>query len=293
MMDASNKASLSVIVPACRRVDALLKTLGTIEACLPAPAEILVHEDGADATLISAVANQFPAVRILSSQELQGPGGARNLMIRAASHELVANFDDDSFPASPDYFARILKLAAHFPDAAMFSAASHEAEWRSGDFKRIVLPSGCGCVFRKSWFEKTCGFVPLPVAYNMEEVDIGLQLHAAGGTIIHDPLLRVVHDHEPARQISPEMNAYVLANTALFPFLRFPVWLWPLGFWSVIRRVLVLILWGWTAGLLDGLRLIPRHLERYKRYRREVCSPHILSWLLLRRWPKSLGDARI
>jgi GT2 family glycosyltransferase len=156
-----------------------------------------------------------------------------------------------------------------------------------------VLPSGCGCVFRKSWFEKTRGFVPLPVAYNMEEVDIGLQLHAAGGMIIHDPLLRVVHDHEPARRISPEINALVLANTALFPFLRFPAWLWPLGVWSVLRRVIVLLFWGWTSGLLDGLRLIPSHLERYKRHRAEVCSPHIVSWLLLRRWPKSLGDARI
>jgi GT2 family glycosyltransferase len=293
MMESPNKVSLSVIVPACRRVDALLKTLGTIEACQPGPAEILVHVDGADATLISTVASHFPTVRILSSQELQGPGGARNLLIRAANHELVANFDDDSFPASSDYFARVVKLAEHFPTAAMFSAASHEAEWLDSDFKRIVLPSGCGCVFRKSWFEKIRGFVPLPVAYNMEEVDIGLQLHAVGGWIIHDPLLRVVHDHEPAKEISAELNASILANTALFPFLRFPAWLWPLGMWSVVHRVLVLILWGWTAGLLTGLKSIPTHLERYKRYRAEVCSPHILSWLLLRRRPRSLGDARI
>lgn len=292
-MESSDTASLSVIVPACRRVDALLKTLGRIEACHPAPAEILVHVDGADETLMSAVASRFPSVRILSSKQLQGPGGARNLLIRAASHELVANFDDDSFPASPDYFARILKLAAHFPNAAMFSAASHEAEWQDSEFKRIVLPSGCGCVFRKSWFEKIRGFVPLPVAYNMEEVDIGLQLHAVGGWMIHDPLLRVIHDHEPAKEISAELNASILANTALFPFLRFPAWLWPLGVWSVIHRVVVLIFWGWTAGLLDGLRRIPSHLECYKRYRNEVCSPHILSWLLLRRRTRSLGDARI
>ena len=57
-------------------------------------------------------------------------------------------------------------------------------------------------------------------------------------------------------------------------------------------RVALLLSWGWGVGLLDGIRLIPTHLERYKRHRQEVCSPTLLSWLRLKRWPKNLGDAR-
>lgn len=283
---------ISAIVPACRRLDALLRTLERIRDCCPAPAEILVHVDGGSAEIVAAVRAFDPAIRILTSSELLGPGGSRNRLIAAASHELVANFDDDSFPAAPDYFARVTQLAQRFPEAAMFSAASHAKEWRSLQLQRIAVPSGCGCVFRKSWFERTQGFVPLPVAYSMEEVDIGLQLHALGGVIIHDPLLRVVHDRLVATEIDAATNAQVLANTALFPFLRFPVWLWPLGAWSVLRRVVLLRRWGWTAGLLEGLLMIPRYLEKHKKFRHEVSSPTLLSWLWLKRHPKDLGDAQ-
>jgi GT2 family glycosyltransferase len=256
------------------------------------PAEVLVHVDGGNLDVIEAVNAFDPAIRVLISENLLGPGGSRNQLISAAAYDLVANFDDDSFPAQPDYFARLMLLAENFPNVAMFSAASQEKEWRSLQFQRVALPSGCGCVFRKSWFAKVQGFVPLPIAYNMEEVDIGLQLYALGGIIVHDPLLRVVHDRFLANDIDATTNAYVLANTALFPFLRFPWWLWPVGVWNVAHRVLLLLSWGWTAGLLNGLRLIPGFLERHKRFRQEVSSATILRWLLLKRWPKELGDAR-
>ncbi len=292
-MSDPDTCQVTAIVPACRRLDKLQKTLRQIRGCQPAPAEILVHVDGGDAVIVEAVKAFDPGISILVTDALLGPGGSRNRLIVEARHELVANFDDDSFPAQADYFARVMLLAERFPDAAMFSAASHAQEWQSLQFQQIALPSGCGSVFRKSWFLRTQGFVPLPIAYNMEEVDIGLQLHAIGGMIVHDPLLRVVHDRVPTLSVDAVTNAQVLANTALFAYLRFPAWLWPVGVWSVFRRVLMLVQWGWTAGLLDGLRMIPEYLQRHKQHRREVTSPSLLSWLLLKRWPKNLGDARL
>lgn len=292
-MSDPNSCPVTAIVPACRRREKLLETLKRIRDCQPMPAEILVHVDGGGAEIVAAVRAFNPSIRILVSETLLGPGGSRNQLIAAAAHELVANFDDDSFPEQPDYFARVQMLAELFPKAAMFSAASHAKEWKSLQFQKIALPSGCGCVFRKSWFQRTQGFVPLPVAYNMEEVDIGLQLHAIGGIIVHDPLLRVVHDRILAKKVDAATNAQVLANTALFPYLRFPAWLWPVGVWSVLHRVVVLLCWGWTAGILDGLRMIPDHLQRHKQYRREVTSPSLLFWLLLKRRPRNLGNARV
>lgn len=291
--DDSDTCPVSAIVPACRRQDKLLETLRRIKSCHPAPAEILVHVDGGDSVIVEAIQMFDPGIRILVSDKLLGPGGSRNRLIAAAEHELVANFDDDSFPAQADYFERVLRLAERVPDAAMFSAASHAQEWRSLQLQQIALPSGCGSVFKQSWFQQTQGFVPLPVAYNMEEVDIGLQFHALGGMIVHDPLLRVVHDHPPLQEVDARTNAIVLANTALFPFLRFPAWLWPLGVWSVVRRVVVLLRWGWKAGLLEGLLMIPDHLRRHRKCRKAVRSSVVLSWMLLKRHPKDLGDANL
>lgn len=288
IMDA---VPVSVVVPAWKRAEILRKTLGVIGRCDPPPAEILVHVDGGEKEVLGLLEAEFPAVKILCSEQIRGPGGSRNRLIAAARHELVANFDDDSYPRHSDYFARVMDTAARFPDAAMISAAGMQSEWQRAEYVNLAVSSGCGCVFRKSWFKKTVGFVPLPIAYSMEEVDISLQLHALGGTIVHDPFLRVLHDRALPEVIDPVTNAHVLANTALLPYLRYPEWLWVVGFCQVLRRVLFLLCHGWTSGLLDGLRMIPDHLAHYKSHRKNVTSPALLRWLLLKQHSKSLGVA--
>jgi GT2 family glycosyltransferase len=282
-------APISVIIPAWRRTDALRKTLHVILACDPAPDEILVHVDGGETGVMQMLETEFPGVIVLRSETLLGPGGSRNRLIAAARHDWVANFDDDSFPRHSDYFARVLDTAARFPDAAIISAASMESEWRCSEFLHLAVASGCGCVFNKTWFGKTTGFVPLPVAYSMEEVDVSLQLCAQGGLIVHDPFLRVLHDRVLPSTVDAVTNAHVMANTALFAYLRYPQWLWIVGVWQVLYRALYCLSHGWTAGLLDGLRMIPDFLARHRHHRRDVTSPALLRWLLLRRRHVSLG----
>ncbi len=230
----------------------------------------------------------FPDARLLHSAELQGPGGSRNFLIEAAAHELVANFDDDSFPEHTEYFARVWETAKRFPTVAIFSAINHDDPLPASCYTRISVASGCGCVFRKSWYQKVGGFVPLPIAYNMEEVDMGLRLMAVGGVILCDSKLKVIHDKPPVSHVTPETNAAILANTALFPFLRYPVWLWPLGMWQVVHRLLFLLSKGWLKGMGHGLSMIPRHLQKYSYCRREVSSINILAWILLGRFPRPI-----
>ena len=274
---------VTAIFPAHVRVEETLATLKGIHACDPRPAEVLIHVDGGSETVIAPVRAAWPDVRILRSEVLLGPGGARNRLIRAASHELVANFDDDSFPTNPDYFARVLETAARFPSAAALSAASQESEWRVPDFLAISCPSGCGCVIRKSWFERTRGFVPLAIAFNMEEVDVGLQWHALGGVIVQDPKLRVTHDHPVEPQIGWDVPATILANTALLPLLRYPVWLWPLAVWHVLSQIRYYLGHGHAAAILPGLRMIPGHVRRHWEHRQAVPAAAVWSWLRLRR----------
>jgi glycosyltransferase involved in cell wall biosynthesis len=283
--------SVSVVIPSWKRVQILRKTLSVIGRCDPSPAEVLVHVDGGEQEVLLMLKAEFPTVKVLSSETLLGPGGSRNRLIAAARHELVANFDDDSYPQHKDYFARVLDTADRFPDAAVLSSAGMESEWCKPEYMNLAVFSGCGCVFRKSWFGRTTGFVPLPIAYSMEEVDISLQLHALGGEIVHDPFLRVLHDRVLPDTVDAATNAHILANTALLPFLRYPMWLWGAGICQVARRVVHLFRRGWTNGLLDGLQMIPDHLARYKAYRRNVTSPALLRWLLLKQHSTSLGPA--
>lgn len=278
-------------MPAHTRFDTLSKSLSAILACDPPPDELIVHVDGGAEEIVRQVRAAFPAVKILCSDKLLGPGGSRNALVEAAANEWVANFDEDSYPETGGYFGRLKALIARFPEAAMFSAASNDQEKKETMIQKVAIPSGCGCVFRRSWVQRTGGFVPLPIGYCMEEVDMGLRLLAEGGQVFMDPLLRVVHDKIPPEHISAELSAGVFRNTVLFPFLRFPVWLWPLGAWAVMRRLFSCLARGWVDGLADGLSTTPAHLVNHLSYRRTIPGPKVLRWFMLRWKPQHVIPA--
>ncbi len=280
---------VSAIIPACQRVEPLLQTLNVILSCNPPPAEILVHLDGADPVVEAALSPFASQIRLLKSPSRLGPGGSRQKLIEAAQHELVANFDDDSSPAHPNYFGCILAEAERSSEWAVLSAITlHDdspppvGENTDDTYRRMGVFSGCGCVFRKSWFQRISGYVPVPVGYFMEEADVSLQLHAAGATLWESPHLWV-HHHAPEHQDSsaPAM-AHSLANIVLLGYLRFPVWLWALIPAQALSRLLWMARRGWFHGIREGLALIPHHLSHHRRYRHVLPGCAILSWLRLR-----------
>ena len=284
---------ISAVFPAYDRLNEALKTIGVIKSCDPGPAEIIVHVDGGRLALAGAISKEHPEVRVITTGDHVGPGGARNRLIHEAKHELVANFDDDSYPDHQDYFARVMEDFRLFPDMAVLSAASMQCEKDMPGFMRIGIFSGCGCVFAKSWFLKTTGHVPLRIAYCMEEVDMSLRLHHLGGIIVHDPRLHVRHFHQLPDEASTDNVAGVLANTALMPFLRYPMALMPLGVWHVISRLCSIIRHGRWGALVRGLVLIPQYFAKYAAVRAPVPTRAILSWYQLRRQPQLLNPGEM
>lgn len=284
---------ITAVFPAYERIQDALNTLDLIKACDPRPAEIIVHVDGGAYAVADAIAAAHPDVRIITSDVFVGPGGARNRLVEEASHELVANFDDDSHPEHPDYFARVMDDFRLFPEMAALSASSQQLEKDMPGFMDFAILSGCGCVFRKSWFKRISGFVPLRIAYCMEEVDVSLQLHEIGGRLIHDPGLHVKHLKTLPIKPDAEVSAAILANTALFPYLRYPPILWPLGLWQVVSRILYICKTDRGRGLRRGLSLVMVNFKKYRAYKRTIPSTKIISWYRLRRNPvllKTTGE---
>ena len=281
--------NISAIVTAYERIDQTLNTLRIIEACDPRPDEILVHVDANQTNVATAISQAFPHVRVLVSGERVGPGGGRNKLIEAATHELIASFDDDSYPIDADYFARVVQLFRQFPDASIVCAAlyhigetvgldTREAQW-TADF------AGGACVYRRQSFLDAGGYVPLPVAYGMEEVDLALRLHSRGGKILSTSWLRVFHDTDLQRHAEPHVTAGSIANLALLAYLRYPVSLWSIGLWQCANRVLWLLRHGRHRGILRGMTMIPGHLRANQRFRLTVSSRAVRSYLALRRAP--------
>jgi GT2 family glycosyltransferase len=285
--------NISAIVTAYDRVDQTLQTLRVIQSCVPAPDEVLVHVDANQIECENAIRVAFPNIRILRSADQVGPGGGRNKLMNAAQHEFVASFDDDSYPLDSDYFARALKLFEKFPDASVVCAAVyHMGEAIGLDEQRAQWTAdflGAACVYRRAAFLEAGGYVPLPVAYGMEEVDLALRVHSRGGKILTSHWLRVFHNNDLRHHADPRVTASSIANLALLAYLRYPVSLWGIGAGQCANRLLWLLRHGRRRGILKGLTMIPAHLRANHRYRLPVSKRAVRSYLALRRAPVAVS----
>lgn len=280
-------AQVTAIVTAHRRPGATIETLQRILACDPPPVEVLVHVDGGEAACAAAIRKEVPGAVVIISDTVVGPGGGRNRLLEAAASDIVASFDDDSYPIDRDYFARVVSVFQGFPDAAIVAAGIYHADERIGADDRsaawVADFVGCGCAYRKAEFLKLGGYVPVAVAYGMEEADIALRLHDAGGRILATPWLRVFHDTDREWHGNPEVNAATISNLAVLASLRYPPLLWPLGALQCVQRVSWLVKHGRRRGIVSGVLQIPSEIHRFRSYRRRVPHAAIRSYLWLRR----------
>jgi GT2 family glycosyltransferase len=152
------------------------------------------------------------------------------------------------------------------------------AEW-AADF------SGGGCAYRRERYREVGGYVPLPDAYNMEEVDFALRLHAKGGKVLGTPWLRVFHNTDRARHANPAVTAASIANLALLAFLRYPVHLWTIGIAQCANRIQWLMRNGRQRGIVAGIAGIPARLWRHRHRRHPLPAAVVKSYFALRRQP--------
>ena len=283
-------APITAIVTGYRRSGELSNTLHILHGCEPAPAEIIVHIDGGQQEMAAAVRRAYPGVTVLVSDRHVGPGGGRNRMMEAASHEIVASFDDDSYPIDRDYFERVRQAFARFPDAWVVNSRvfhlneaiepdTASAEWVA-DF------SGGGCAYRRERFRQTGGYVPLPTAYGMEEVDFGLRLHALGGRVLRSGSLRVFHHSDLSHHNHPAITSASIVNLALLAYLRYPPSMWPFGAAQCANRIQWLLRHGRRRGVWRGLMAIPAALAQHRRERAPLPGRSVRSFLALRRTPR-------
>jgi GT2 family glycosyltransferase len=280
-------APLTAIVTAFKRVDQTLSTIETLRASDPPPAEIRVHVDAGGDDCAAAIRRTFPDVHVTLSDVQVGPGGGRNRLIGDSHHDIVASFDDDAYPMDRDYFARVLELFTRYPDASLITArvyhpgepvepAQDASHW-AADF------SGGACAYRKSAFAKLGGYVPIPLAYGMEEVDLALRLHAIGGRVLQTEWMRVFHDTDRGRHAEPQVTAATISNLALLAYLRYPIWLWGIGVVQCANRILWLLRHGRHRGIVAGVMQIPSELWRYRRFVDRVPAHVVRSYFTLRR----------
>jgi glycosyltransferase involved in cell wall biosynthesis len=240
-----NSVPVSVVIPAFRSGPVLRQALERICACDPLPQEIVMHCDG-DWRPEAGMTEGLPLpVRFLHSEARVGPGGGRHLLFQAATCEIVASFDDDSWPLDVDYFARALAVMEAFPNALVMSPGVYLKERpvlaALPEVSLVRSFTGSASVTRRSMYLRLPGYVPVAAAYGVEETDLSLQAHAAGFDILFCPWMRAWHDR-PGVDNQHAMLPWV-RNEVLLAGLRFPPLMQP---------------WGWVRAL--------RHISRHRRH---------------------------
>jgi len=272
---------VSVAIPAYQNEAVLASALERIFTCCPLPEEVLVHFDGGwrpskDFSMDAPV----PVRQLFSSSNL-GPGGGRDALFRQAKCEVICSFDDDSWPLDTDYFAQALAVMAAFPKAAVLSPAVYLREKpvmpRLAEVNECVAFEGSASVTRKSHYLQLPGYVPMPDAYGVEEVDVSLQASAAGFQILNCPWMRAWHDRPYAENEHTVLPW--IRNEVLLAYLRYPLWLQPWGWLRAIRHVVRHARPGYKRKLLQALASSPAlcqaHQTFVRRYRlREVWRHH-------------------
>lgn len=91
-------ADLSVVIPLHDKAPFIARTLASIEAQRPAPAEVVVIDDGSNdesAALVAHIAARSPLTIRLIRQDNRGVSAARNAGMRAARRDWIAFLDAD------------------------------------------------------------------------------------------------------------------------------------------------------------------------------------------------------
>jgi hypothetical protein len=261
--------SITVGIPCFQGGERLLRTLELLCQCDPLPAEILIHCDGGWRPDEAQFDSLKVPIRLLFSEKPLGPGGGRDACIRAASHDLVASFDDDSWPLDTEYFAQAKTIMDAMPQAAILSPEVYLKEKpvmpQRNELSTTKYYQGSASIHRRSHYLAVRGFVPVPSAYGVEETDLSLQTHAAGFQILESPWLRAWHDRplaDNAHQTIPWIK-----NEVLLAYLRYPFIAQPWGWWRAWRH------WWRNRSVLKVsamplfIKEISAHCQRYRSYK--------------------------
>jgi GT2 family glycosyltransferase len=280
-------APVAVIIPTFNRGVAVHSVLEKILHCNPRPAEILVHIDAADGQLEAKLRNEFPDLTMLTSPVRLGPGGGRHRCLACCKMPYAVSFDDDSWPVDVEFFSDVVRLFSKYPHAAVFEATIWHRDAApipiNDCLVRSVSFTGCGHAIRVSAYREVRGYLPRTVAYGMEEIDLALQLFAAGWDIYKTGRLRVFHDTEFIHHASSEIVSGYVTNVGLFAFLNYPVIRWYWGLLQLANAIVFSVRRGRIHGLCTGLLRLPLDCYRNRHYRNPIDWATVRRFLQFRR----------
>jgi glycosyltransferase involved in cell wall biosynthesis len=290
--------TLSVVIPAYNAQRTLRTVIEALQQQEPAPAEIIVVDDGStDST--AAIAASLGA-RVIESDGARFAGGARNRGWDAATGDIVVFHDSDAVPG-PGWGAGLARAIAEFPGAIIGCGRTFKAQSRWGwvthlQFETPYLPQGEPR--RVAFVSSYCMALPrgaplrFDASYGGEDGVLCSDAVRAGIPIVFDPRFYAVHDddretYDRMRRLQ-RRRAYALARlgpvqretmrkriTSRFPLHYFALLRLPAIFWRLralpeprakfLQLLPLMILAEWTLGASASRYVVRRPAVRGQR----------------------------
>ena len=208
--------SVSVAVSTRDRPDALRRCLAALAEGLRLPDEVVVVDQsrGNETQAVVATSASGISARYVR-HDGAGLGASQNAAFRAATGNVVAVTDDDCVPR-PDWLARLMDAVASAERPAGVTgrvlplgpdvAGMYPVSLRTGTERRVLvhgsLPwdagSGNNFALRRDWIARIGGnderLGPGAPGKGAVDIDLFHRLLRAGGTILYDPAVVVLHE---------------------------------------------------------------------------------------------------
>jgi mycofactocin glycosyltransferase len=212
--DQPTADEVTIVIPVKDRAVSLDRLLNAIATLRPAPANVIVVDDGStDAT--ADIARRHAAL-VIRHDTSRGPAAARNTGAKAATTNLIAFIDSDCVPAIDwldgclPHFADLAVVAVAPRIVALNNATNNRTALRAYESVRSALDLGprpgpvvprsriayvpsATLIVRRDAFTAISGFDE--TLHVGEDVDAIWRLHKNGGTIRYEPRATVAHDH--------------------------------------------------------------------------------------------------
>lgn len=204
---ARGTAPVAVIVPVYNAGPAWPRALDALVALDPAPAELLVVDDGStDDSAAQALARGLTVLH--TPRPRSGPAAARNLAAACANSPILFFADADVLlpPDAVRHVARALALPGA-PDAlfgsydeapadpgflSQYKNLLHHYVHQASSGHATTFWAGCGAI-RRATFQQLGGFSLAYARPSIEDIELGNRLARAGGRILLDKSLQVKH----------------------------------------------------------------------------------------------------
>ena len=237
-------ARIAAIIPNFNGRDMLGRCLESLQAQVPAPAEIIVVDNGSNDGSCDMVKSRFPSVKLIALDRNTGFATANNTAAAATDCEFLLLVNNDCIAqegwlaalvaSMDDRTGAVTSSMRNVHDRALLDSAGGAIDdmgfsWDRGqgrpasDFQErseVLFPCGGATLLRRSALEEPSTVFWDRLFMYLEDVDLGMRLWTRGWKVVYEPGAITLHEHSATGSKFPYLKEKACVRNRLLVMRR-------------------------------------------------------------------------